>query len=87
MPVLPSICGGYASVRFGYFGYRFYYKKPSYDPQNPIEIDALELEYTLPATQGKTYTFHFDPQWTIEVVVVEVHDAYVVLLARAPRRV
>ena len=65
-------------AKFDNYTYVFAYKYwGQYDPQKPIEISVVGLEYALPATQGSRYNVG-----GIEVVVSEAYDDYVVLLVK-----
>ena len=64
------------------YEYTFLYKSHYYfNPQEPIEIrmQRISRTQTLPTTVGKTY----DVLGSIQVVVSEVHDDYILLLVKA----
>ena len=69
-----------AHATLGDYTYTFLYKWSLHtlDPQNPIEIQVSGLSKTLPAKLG-TYNV-----LSIEVIVSEVHDDYVILKVRQP---
>jgi hypothetical protein len=70
-----------AYAKLGGYEYTFLYKSHYYyDPEKPIEIREAGRSSTqaIPATAGKTY----DVLGSIQVVVSEVHDDYVILLVK-----
>ena len=69
-----------AHATLGGYTYTFLYKWSLHtlDPQNPIEVQVAGLSKTLPAKVG-TYNV-----LSIEVVVSEVNDDYVILKVRQP---
>jgi hypothetical protein len=71
-----------AYAKLGGYEYTFLYKSHYYyDPEKPIEIREEGRSWTqaIPSTAGKTY----DVLGSIQVVVSEVNDDYIILLVKA----